>query len=346
MKILITNSGLGDLGGVQSFLKDLGVSLLELGHEVAAFSSQPGDPQVAREYPFHVGGSVASLPFTPDIIHGQHHLSAMTALFGLPGTPALYHCHGAVWRECTPQHPRIRHYLAMSSTLAFRMQVECNLKRSDITVFHNTVDLERFCLVRLPPAVPGRALFYNKIHNEESPTVVAVRQAAEELGLALDFAGREFGRMLPEPEKSLPDYDIVFASGKSAIDAIACGCAVVVLGRTSCGELVCPENFARLREVNFSIAVNSPPPCPHRIVEELQRYSASGTARVTTMLREAADLRVAARRLVGVYEQVIGSHRASPPSPEEESAAAADYLRKLTPIFTLHELVSTGRLPA
>jgi hypothetical protein len=341
MKILLTNSGLGGLGGAQSFLHELGSALIGLGHEVAGFSSDPSDRD--GDHPFPVAGSIGSLPFEPEVIHGQHHLTAMTAILGLPGIPAVYHCHGAVWRECPPRHPRIRHYLAMSSTLAFRMEIEGNLSRADISVFPNTIDLERFRLVRSPPDIPRRALFYNKMHTAESPTVAAARHAAGELGIKLEFAGRHFGRMLAEPETTLPEYDIVFASGKSAIDAIACGCAVVVLGRNSCGELVRPENFARLREVNFSIAVNSPPPCRQKIAGELRGYSASGTRKVTAMLREAADIRQAATRLVSIHESVLRAHRAFPPEEKNEALAVARYLRGLTPIFALHERVMTAR---
>jgi hypothetical protein len=98
--------------------------------------------------------------------------------------------------------------------------------------------------------------------------------------------GAPFGRTTSEPENLLPEYDVVFASGRSAIEALACGCAVVVLGRTSCGELVRLENFASLRDRNFSIPVNSPPPSPDRIVAALERFSAEECGVVSARLRQ------------------------------------------------------------
>jgi hypothetical protein len=140
----------------------------------------------------------------------------------------------------------------------------------------------------------------------------------------------------------LPEYDLVFASGLSAIEAIACGCAVVVLGRTSCGGLVTPETFDRYRRTNFTIAVNSPPPNADPIVESLAGYDASGSAAVTVRLRREADSRLAIDALVGVYEQAVATHRATPPAAEAEMRAMSDYLRKIVPLVRMTDRALDG----
>ncbi len=334
MKILITNNRLDLRGGAEMFVRDLARALQARGHVVFAYSSDLGEGERLLESDVvAVSTDLEKLPFQPDIIHAQHHLDAMTALTALPGVPAIYHCHGAVWREAVPKHPRICHYLAMSRTLAERIMVESNIAADDITLWWNTVDTARFHTVRKLPTRPARALFFNNRHSSDGETVAAVREAALRCGIELDFIGNNFAKKIYDPERVLPEYDLVFASGKCAIDAMASGCAVIVVGRTSCGEMIRPESFERLREVNFSCAVNSPPPSAEKIENEIRRFSADDSAKVTERLRREADLDSSIDRLLAIYDRVRAQHSATAPDSDAESRAVSHYLRRLVPVI-------------
>ena len=233
------------------------------------------------------------------------------------------------------QHPRIYRHLVMSRTLAHRLVVESNIPPEDIEVFLNGVELTRFTQVRNLPERPKRALFFNSRHDADSETVCAIREATLRSGLELDCIGFPFKQLTNEPEKILPTYDIVFASGLSAIEALASGCAVIVLGRTSCGPMVHPENFDSLRETNFSIAANSPPPSVETIESELRRYSPASSALVTARLRDEADFSKSISRLVNIYQYAIEQHRTRPPDPRAESLATSRYLRHIVPLIKM-----------
>jgi len=179
----------------------------------------------------------------------------------------------------------------------------------------------------------AKALLYNNRLGHDSETVTAIKAAAERTGVELDLLGFHFGSVTDEPEKLLPRYDIVFASGLSAIEAMASGCAVIIVGRTSCGEMVLQENFDRFRQVNFSIATNSPLASADRIASEILRYSAQDCAAVTARLRLVADFRAAIDRLIGIYESVIESHRVIPTDARAELLANFRYLRKVVPLI-------------
>jgi hypothetical protein len=334
MKVLITNNTLQERGGTESFVRCLARGLESLGHSVMAYSSDASQGERLLENDvMAVATDLENLPFQPDVIHAQHHLDAMTALTALPGVPAIYHSHGAVWRGCIVKHPRIYRYLAMSRTYAQRIAVESDIAPEDIDVFLNGVDLAHFRKVRKLPAQPTRALFYNSRHDAGSDTVSVIREATSKRGLELDCIGYPFGDLTAEPEKVLPNYDIVFASGVSAIEALASGCAVIVLGRTSCGELVQPENFQRYRETNFSIATNSPPAAAEKIEAELARYSPERCASVTAQLRDDADFSKLVTRLVQIYDRVIEQHRTRPPDLRAEILATSQYLRRIVPLI-------------
>jgi len=334
MRVLITNHKLGTRGGSEVFVRDLARGLQGLGHSVIAYSSDLRERERMLETDYiPVATDLENLPFLPDIVHGQHHLDAMSAVLSLPGVPAIYHSHEATWPGCPPKHPRIYHYLAMSRTFRERLMVEYNIPEQDISVFLNGVDLTRFREIRALPARATRVLFYNSRHLATGETVSAVKEAASRCGLQLDCVGAVFGNATEEPEKLLPGYDIVFASGISAIEAMASGCAGVVLGRRSCGEMVQPENFDRLRQVNFSIAASLPPPTVAQVEQALRAYDAGRCATVTEMLRREADFNKGVGRLVSLYEEVIARHRRSVPDLREEILAAARYLRTLVPLI-------------
>lgn len=336
MRILITNNSLHKLGGAESFVRDLACDLQSFGHTAMVYSTDLRQVvHLASGDLFHVVEDIHQLPAPPDIIHAQHHLDAMTALTAWPGVPAIYHCHGAVWRESIPKHPRIYHYLAMSRTMRERLMIEFNIPPYSIDVFLNGYDPRRFSAIRQLPEQPKRGLFYNKIHARQSPTAQAVKSAAVANGIEMDWIGSQLDRMIDAPENILPNYDIVFASGRSAIEALASGCAVIVLGRTSCGEMVTPENFDRFREVNFSIAVNSPPPSTEEISRQLRRFSASECHLVTNRIRTEADSRATVGTLERLYQQVIEVHETRIIDEREELLALSHYMRRLVPLVKM-----------
>lgn len=333
MKVLITNANFETRGGTQGFVRCLTSGLESLGHLVLAYTNDPDQSRrLVKDDRLPMVTDIENPPFLPDVIHAQHHLDAMPALTALPEVPAIYHSHGAIWKDCVVKHPRIYRYLAMSRTSAHRIAVESNISPNDIEIFPNAVDLERFTKVRALPERPGRVLFFNRHHTADSATVSAIREATSKCGLELDCIGYYFGRLTEEPENVLPSYDIVFASGLSAIEALASGCAVVVLGRTSCGEMVQPENFDALRSTNFSIATNSPPPSAEKIEVQLDRYSPKGCSLVTERIRREADFRKSVTRLVEIYQSVIEQHRTRSPDPRAESLAMSKYLRRIVPV--------------
>jgi hypothetical protein len=115
-----------------------------------------------------------------------------------------------------------------------------------------------------------------------------------------------------------------------------------VLGRTSCGDLVRLENFATLRDRNFSIAVNSPPPSADRIAAALERFSADECAAVSARVRHEADFARTVETLLRIYGEIGQQHRAVEPDPDAEMRAMARYLRKLVPLIKMTDLALDG----
>jgi hypothetical protein len=276
---------------------------------------------------------------TPDVIHAQHHLDSMTAITALPGIPAVYCCHGATRSDAQPKHPRILHYVTVTETLRLRMAIESNIPLGMIEVVHNAVDLKIFSRARQPPDRPQRALVYSRVVMPDNPLGAAIRAAALGAGLQLEFSrSLRDDSPIVDPQELLVRYDIVFASGKSAIDALACGCAVIVLGAAaggwagkSSGEMVDMGNFERLRQANFSLPVNAPPPSIVGISEQISRYTPRNTADVSSHLRQIANVDAYVDRFLAIYRRVIDLAQTSAPDPRAEQRAAYAYLRSISP---------------
>src|SRR5207253_11139176 len=98
-------------------------------------------------------------------------------------------------------------------------------------------DLARFARRRPLPPRPRRALiFSNRAH--EYTFIPAVRSACRRRGLELDVGGAGVGRTVDNPETLLPNYDLVFAKARCALEAMAVGSAVILCDADGLGPLV------------------------------------------------------------------------------------------------------------
>jgi len=346
VKVLIANMRSDLFRGTETFSRDLAIGLERRGHSVVVYSD--GTLNEARSMQtenVRVCHDLARLPFRPDVIHGHCGGLTMAAVAAHADVPALFFSHGAVRSLPIPRHPRIYRYVAMSSTMALRLVVESAIDEAATDVVTNTIDLKRFSEVRSPPSRPVRALFYSSAHVQGNAAVAVARAAAGAAGLTFDCAGHSFGVPLDRPEKTLLEYDIVFASGKSALEAIACGAAVITIGLTSCGQLVRPDNFDRMRAANLSVSVNTVLPSMAEVHREIDRCTPEDAAAVTRRVRQEADGELMITQMEDIYAKVLKAHAEAVHDPSAEHRALASYCRALVPLFTLHdEMMMTATL--
>ncbi|HYX22585.1 MAG TPA: hypothetical protein VFC23_00415, partial [Thermoanaerobaculia bacterium] len=272
----------------------------------------------------------------------QHHLPAMTALLHFPGVPALFVSHGRVpWEEATPRFPRILRYVAVDYTTRERLVCESGIPPQRVTVVLNFVDLARFRPRGPLPPAPRRALVFSN-QASDATYLPAVREVCSRLGIELDVAGVAAGRPESKPETLLPAYDLVFAKGRSALEAMAVGAAVVLCDQSGMGPMVTAESFDRLRPLNFGIRTLREPVTPDGLTREIRRYDPADAAEVSRRLRTQAGLDGAVDQLAALYAEVVAEHRErGPATAGDEGRAVAAYLRWLD--SHLHE---RGRLAA
>ncbi|HET9212430.1 MAG TPA: glycosyltransferase [Thermoanaerobaculia bacterium] len=332
MRVLLTNRSLDQRAGSELYLYELATRLLARGHSPVAFSPRLGKVAAAlREATIPVVDDLGAIGEPPDLIHGQHHTAAMTALLHFPGVPALFVCHGwKPWEEIPPRFPRILRYVAVDYTTRERLVSERGIPPERVEVVLNFVDLDRFRPRPPLPAKPRRALVFSNQASERT-FLPAARGACERFGIALDVAGLASGSPVERPEELLPGYDLVFAKGRAALESMAVGAAVVLCDEVGAGPLVTTAELGRLRRLNFGIRTLRDPVTADLLASRIERYDPADAAEVSRRIRAMAGIEEAVDRMTALYEEVLAEHRekGSPPAGEESRAAAA-YLRWLS----------------
>jgi hypothetical protein len=202
-----------------------------------------------------------------------------------------------------------------------------------IRTLWNFVDLARFRPRPPLPPKPCRALAFGNTA-AETTWLPAVRAACARAGIALDAAGLACGRPAPRPEELLPAYDLVFAKGRAALEAMAVGAAVVLCDAQGSGPLVTAADLDRLRPLNFGFQTLASPLDPDLLAQEIARYDPEDAARVAARVRREAALDGAIDQLVAIYREAMAEAEPADPTPGSLAAelrAAAAYLAWLAP---------------
>ena len=340
MRVLLTNHDLATRGGTQVYVRDLATELLRRGHTPIVYSLTHGD--VARELRSRTVPVVSDLDDVPppDLIHGQEHLGTMTALLRYPRVPAIFFCHSFFgWGSAPPRFPRIVRYVAVDEACRDRLVLEHGIPEERVRTLLNYVDLGRFRARDPLPSAPRRAVLFSN-YRMKPPEAEVLRGVCAETGLTLDVIGEAGGGTASSPEDLLGGYDLVFAKGRSALEALAVGAAVVVCGVERMGPLVTAAEFERLRGLNFGVRTLQEPISAEALRREIRRYDARDAAEVARRTRLAAGAAAAHDETIELYEEVIAEHAAAPHDADGEARAAASYLRRLQVELDTHTAAS------
>ena len=327
LRILITQRELKNYGGSELYAIECARALKARGAEVAVYCPSPGPlTSILSPSGIPVCDRPEAVPFEPQIIHGQHHLPTMAALAQFPDCPAIYVWHGTrPWVETPHLHPRIRYLLVTSQRMLPRIAVETGMPQARIEVLPNFVDMERFSRVKPPEFPPKRALLYGQ-SGFGAGELRAVEAACEAHGMSLEKIGYAYGNPRPRPEYFLPQYDVVFAIGRSALEAMAAGAAVIPIVPQLAGVLVTPERFESLAASNFSPRYFKSAEVfePDWLGRQLAEMTPDGVAEVTAKVRADHGLEGAMDRLLALYQRAMAAS-----APEGSGPDFAAYLTRM-----------------
>jgi glycosyltransferase involved in cell wall biosynthesis len=340
LSILFTNTWLLDRAGTELVVYELATGLLATGHYPMVYSPRLGriaDDLRASGIP--TTDDLDWLPRKPDIIHGHHHVEAMQALLHFPQACGIYVCHDrTAWQDTPPVFNRILRYVAAGLNCRERILIAGPITDDRIAVINNWVQLDRFPCRQDLPSKPKRALVYSN-YAEPGGYVESVRKACDACGIALDVIGRFYGNTIDEPGKVLGDYDIVFAVGRSALEAMACGAAVIVCGIRGLGPMVNTGEVEELQAWNFGIRCLRFPLDIDHILEQISRYDRGDAFQVSAYIRREAAFSSALEQYLKLYESVLCEHESRKAAYGDE---IGDYLKATVQRLGEYELKVHG----
>ena len=322
----MTNLFLSRGSGSEAVTELLADALRRAGHEPILFAPEIG-PQASRMRMrgHRVVDRLSGVVAPPDVIHAQHATPALMAMAAFPGVPTVFASHSSIFEVEAPRpHPQIRRVTAVDERGQERC-IGCGFAPGLVEIVPNAVDLDRFRPRQPLPAQPRRALAIAKIPGH----LPAIRAACAAKGIALDEVGPATGRVSDRLEDELPNYDIVFASGRSALEAAAVGCAVVLVDGTGMAGLLTTANLGGLRAANFGVRILTAPVDPDSVGQAIAAYDPEDAALVTARIRANASADAYAAAYLRLYEAAIADP--PPADPAAIAAATARWLEDLLP---------------
>ncbi len=251
MKILMTNTSLGERAGSESYLETVAFELRRLGHEVVFFSTRCGFmADRFREDGFTVVDQVDQLPGDLDVVHGQHADTVALVRTRLAETPLVFACHswfipvedpmselGAAAYVCFNEltHRRLAAHAATAGSPIVRMTQPVTISFADSERVHIRPE------PRSAVAVSRRMML--------RPDKLAAACVAA--GIDFDWVGAP-GAPSADPRDRMRAADIVFAEGRTALEAMSAGRAVYVVAESYVGGWVTEASYPRLEADGFT----------------------------------------------------------------------------------------------
>jgi Glycosyltransferase Family 4 len=329
LAILITNIWLANRAGSEVVVRDLALGLLRRGHRPIVYSPELGE--MAEEIASHgvaVIDDLRNWTETPDIIHGHHAIPVGEALIRFPATPAIFVCHSSVhWLEEPVHFPQIGAYVAVDEACRDRFVQSANIDSSRVVILPNAVDLRRVPFrPNVLPSRPSKVLAFGK-----AAAVSKIETACQERGLEFSAFGYAVNRSVPKPEYQLVKADIVFATARAALEALCCGCAVVVCDRRGMAGMVTSQNFDSLRKQNFGLRSLKKPVTTETLHQAFDAYDSVDATEVGNRARREADLEKALDRYEGLYFEVLEGPRRPQITALAYEQARTDFLHNYLP---------------
>lgn len=306
MRILIANGRMGFRSGSEVHVRDLALALRRRGHEVQVFAGilrEDDDVRTLRESGVRLTADLATLS-EPDVIQGHQKPETSLVCARFPGTPAIQVCHDATnGRDAAGPGWMIQRRCAVDDYCRERVVRETGTTPASIDVLFNPVDLAHVPRRLSPAATPPRTAVLFHGARDTRRVVDLVREACAEAGITLDVLGPGTGKFEYDPGLALSRYDLVFGKARCALEAMASGAHVVLLGPQGLGPRPGPENFAELLRRNFGRSLLTLPLERASLARRIAELDPGITGKLTDLVRRECGSARLAETMEKIYAE-------------------------------------------
>lgn len=306
MRILITNISLRGRTGTEAAVRDLSINFARRGHSPTVFARRLGKPaRELRSAGIPVVDSLCKVTSSPDIIHGHHNIPTLAAMVRFPACPAIWISRDTrYWFDRPPLCDRIYRYIAIDTLRSDFLIENYGILPERVEILYNGVDLQRIPKrTRTLPDRPTKAIAFTKTSNE----VPLLKAACVRAGISFEAIGRGVDVRVANPEKFLVEADLVFATGRSAIEAICAGAAVIIADGRGLAGMVTHANYDRMKDSNFGRGAFDKQVTQETITAEIAKHDRNEAISVTRRLRADANLNNLLDNLKRLYGEAISA---------------------------------------
>lgn len=341
-RVLLANVTLAGRSGTEVVTRDLATGLARRGHLVTVYSPALGPvAEEIRSAGIDVVDRLDDVKHYPEIVQGHHFVQTVEAMDRFPEARALFVCHDrTAGHSIPPVQSRVRAYAAVDRNCLERLQVDWKIPAERTRLVRNAVDLDRFLLRAPLPARPHRGLAFSH-YAAPGPYVDLLRKACRARQIELDVVGSGFGTQSAAPEKILPEYDIVFAKGRCALEAAAVGAAVVLCAPAGLGGMLTSGQAPALCDWNLGARVVQHPLSESSLVAEIDKYDPDDVQKLARFLRGHSSLDAALTAYEYLYEEIMAGP-ADGPSDATKFAWADSLLRRIQSLEEHERAVQPG----
>jgi hypothetical protein len=118
-----------------------------------------------------------------------------------------------------------------------------------------------------------------------------------------------------------------------ALEALAVGCAVIVVGERGLAGMVTTDVVSSWRDHNFGFALLTRPVSVHSMMNEVHRYNPADSARVSEFVRRHCSLSLYLDRLEAIYRDMLVKSSLTPEDRSTAMIQLAEAFRSLVTAF-------------
>lgn len=270
MQLALVTNALDGLGGTESYAITIAEQLERTGHGITLCAAQLGRAaELARARGLRVVDSPAALPRDVDAALVQDGPSAVALAEARPALAQVFvaHAPGIEMQLPPPLVGSVAAIVAMNDRVEERM-VALPLD-AEIVRLRQPIDVKRFRPRGDVAERPKRALVLsNYLYGDRADDVEA---ACARLGVECSIAGRH-GRRTERPEDAIAAADVVIGYGRSALEGMACGRAVLVLDWFGGDGWVTAEKYPAIEADGFAGGATPAVTGLERLTDELAAY--------------------------------------------------------------------------
>jgi hypothetical protein len=331
LKILITNVAIQHPTGSEINVRDWSLAMLELGHRPYVYSPLVGElAEALRKRTIPVTDDLSQLQVTPDVALVCDSMSLLVTICRYPEIPIVYVVQNwDHWATALSYLPQIQRIMAVDEVNTDRALIDGALP-AKITLINNAVDLKRFPerprMKEASTTMARRALIFAK----NSGHVETVVSACREEGLEVDVRGLG-NEQFVAPEEVLYNYDVIFATARGAIEAMASGAAVIVCDGRGLAGLVTLERYQAWKPHNFGVRILKRDTTLDAVRTELKQFDAAQAEQVSELMRQELGLDHQIHLILDLLRQAIADRADAPPDALKARLALVKALQATLP---------------